>query len=57
MLRYEYFEQTGGATARLTWVLLTPVVLASGEALWENQTRVSLDGAYRLRYRATGTWW
>ncbi len=54
VLRYEYFEQTGGATARLTWALLTPVVLASGEALWENQTRVSLDGAYRLQYQGDG---
>ncbi len=53
-LRYEYFEQTGGATAQLTWALLTPVVLASGEALWENQTRVSLDGAYRLQYQGDG---
>jgi RHS repeat-associated protein len=38
----------------LTWTLLTPVVLASGEALWENQTRVSLDGAYRLQYQGDG---
>ncbi len=35
-------------------MLLTPVVLASGEALWENQTRVSLDGAYRLQYQGDG---
>jgi RHS repeat-associated protein len=54
MLRYEYFEQTSGATARLTWAVLTPVVLASGEWLWENQSRVSLDGAYRLQYQGDG---
>jgi RHS repeat-associated protein len=53
-LRYEYVEHTGGATTRLTWALLTPVVLASGEALWENQSRVSLDGAYRLQYQGDG---
>ena len=34
-LRCQYVEQTGGATAQLTWALLTPVVQASGEALWE----------------------
>ena len=53
-LRYEYYEHTGGATARLTWELRTPVVLASGESLGENQTRVSLDGAYRLQYQGDG---
>ena len=48
------YEHTGGATARLTWELRTPVVLASGESLGENQTRVSLDGAYRLQYQGDG---
>jgi RHS repeat-associated protein len=53
-LRYEYYEHTGGATARLTWELRSPIVLASGESLGENQTRVSLDGAYRLQYQGDG---
>jgi RHS repeat-associated protein len=53
-LRFQYVEHTGGATAQLTWVLRTPVVLASGESLGENQTRVSLDGAYRLQYQGDG---
>ena len=53
-LRYEYYEHTGGALARLTWELRTPVVLASGESLGENQTRVSLDGQYRLQYQGDG---
>ncbi len=53
-LRFQYVEHTGGATARLTWELRTPVVLASGESLGENQTRVSLDGAYRLQYQGDG---
>jgi RHS repeat-associated protein len=39
---------------RLTWELRTPVVLASSEWLGENQTRVSLDGAYRLQYQGDG---
>ena len=30
------------------------MVLASGESLGENQTRVSLDGAYRLQYQGDG---
>ena len=53
-LRFQYVEYTGGATAQLTWALQTPVVLASGESLGENQTRVSLDGAYRLQYQGDG---
>ena len=53
-LRFQSVEHTGGATAQLTWALRTPVVLASGESLGENQTRVSLDGAYRLQYQGDG---
>ena len=53
-LRFQYVEHTGGATAQLTWALRTPVVLASGESLGENQTRVSLDGLYRLQYQGDG---
>ncbi len=53
-LRFQSVEYTGGATAQLTWGLRTPVVLASGESLGENQTRVSLDGAYRLQYQGDG---
>jgi RHS repeat-associated protein len=53
-LRFQSVEYTGGATAQLTWALRTPVVLASGESLGENQTRVSLDGQYRLQYQGDG---
>ncbi len=53
-LRFQSVEYTGGATAQLAWALRTPVVLASGESLGENQTRVSLDGAYRLQYQGDG---
>ena len=30
------------------------MVLASGEALWENQSRISFDGQYRLQYQGDG---
>jgi RHS repeat-associated protein len=53
VVRLEYVGYAGGA-AQLTWAQLTPVVLASGEWLGKNQTRVSLDGLYRLQYQGDG---